>query len=51
MNLKNYIAQIPDFPKKGINFKDISPILQNPEVLAYVIDKLSENLQNIDKII
>ena len=51
MNLKNYIAQIEDFPKKWINFKDISPILQNPEVLTYVVGKLSENLQNPDKII
>jgi len=51
MNLENYIAQIPDFPKKWINFKDVSPILQNPEVLSYVVDKLAENIQNIDKII
>ena len=51
MNLKNYIAEIPNFPKEGINFKDISPILQNPEVLNYVIDRLSENLENVDKIV
>ena len=51
MNIKNYVAQIQDFPKKWINFKDISPILQNPEVLSYVVDKLSENLENIDKIV
>ena len=51
MNLKNYITEIPNFPKEEINFKDISPILQNPEVLNYVIDRLSENLENIDKIV
>ena len=51
MNLKNYITEIPNFPKEGINFKDISPVLQNTEVLSYVIDKLSENLENIDKIV
>ena len=51
MNLKNYITEIPNFPKEGINFKDISPVLQNPEVLSYVIDKLSENLENVDKIV
>ena len=51
MNLKNYIAEIQDFPKEGINFKDISPILQNPEALNYVVDELSKNLENVDKIV
>jgi len=51
MNLKNYIADIPNFPKEWIIFKDISPILQNPEALGYVVEKLSENLENVDKIV
>ena len=42
MNLKNYIRDIPDFPKPGIIFKDISPILKTPKALSYVIDQLSE---------
>ena len=29
MDLINYIRDIPDFPKKGILYKDISPLLQN----------------------
>ena len=51
MNLKDYILEVKDFPKKWISFKDISLILQKPEVLSFVIDKLSENIKNVDKII
>ena len=45
MNLKNYISEIPNFPKPWINFKDMSPILENIEVLDFVIN--SFELQNI----
>lgn len=38
MDLKNYIASIPGFPKEGIIFRDITPILQNPEALKEVND-------------
>ena len=31
MNLTDYINDIPDFPKKGILFRDISPLLKSPE--------------------
>ena len=51
MDLKKYITEIPDFPKEWIIFKDISPILQNSEVLDYVVEKISENLENVEKIV
>ena len=52
MNLKNYISEIPDFPKKGINFKDMSPILQNSEALEFVINSFEiVNAWKIDKIV
>ena len=52
MNLKEYIRDVPDFPKPGIIFKDISPLLKSPKALSYVIDKLSEpfSKNNIDAI-
>ena len=40
----NYlIKEYPNFPKEGILFKDILPILQNPEEFSILIKKMSEN--------
>ncbi len=46
MNLNEYIRDIPDFPKEGIIFKDITPILSSPEAFAYVIDQLVERYKD-----
>ena len=51
MNLKNYIPEIKDFPKKGIDFKDISKILETPDVLDFVVEEFAKNLWDVDKII
>ena len=40
--IKTIIRDIPDFPSPGIIFKDITPVLQDPAALSYVIDKLAE---------
>ena len=37
-HLKSSIRNIPDYPKPGIQFKDIAPILQDPELFGNVID-------------
>ncbi len=39
--LKKIIRDYPDFPKKGIIFKDISPLLADPELFSELIDKVS----------
>lgn len=44
MNLKKYIQDVPDFPKPGVLFKDISPLLANPEATAQTIDLLAKGL-------
>ena len=36
------IKDYPDFPKKGIIFKDISPIFHNPSLFEELLNKLSE---------
>ncbi|HUV05867.1 MAG TPA: adenine phosphoribosyltransferase [Armatimonadota bacterium] len=36
------IRDIPDFPKKGIIFKDITPVLQDPRAFAEVVEKMVE---------
>jgi adenine phosphoribosyltransferase len=42
MDLASKIRDIPDFPKEGILFKDITPLLQDAESLRYAIDQLAE---------
>ena len=42
-NLKKSIKDYPDFPKKGIIFKDISPVLANPELFNDLIKSMSSN--------
>ncbi len=39
MNLKEKIRTIPDFPKKGIMFKDITPLLSDAEAFRHVIQQ------------
>src|SRR5580692_11094938 len=41
MNLKSLIREVPDFPKAGVNFYDVTTLLQNPAGLRAVIDDLS----------
>ena len=36
------IRDIPDFPKKGIVFRDITPLLQDAESLRYAVDQMAE---------
>ena len=46
MDLKDYIREIPDFPKEGINFKDITTLMQNGEVFKTTIYRFVENLKD-----
>ena len=38
MDIERFIRDIPDFPKPGVVFKDITPVLANPDAFAAVID-------------
>ncbi|MEG3991098.1 adenine phosphoribosyltransferase [Microcoleus sp. S28C3] len=42
MDLKSLIRDIPDFPKPGILFRDITTLLRDPQGLNYTIDSLAE---------
>ncbi len=46
MDLKAYIRDIPDFPKPGIIFKDITPLLKSPEAFRAAIDELAARYKN-----
>ncbi len=46
LNLKAYIRDIPDFPKAGILFRDITPLLANKTALAQAVSTLAEPFKN-----
>ena len=52
LNLKDYIRNIPDFPKPGIIFRDITTALKKPDVFRQIIDEIYFNFkdENIDYI-
>tara|TARA_B100000945_G_scaffold188963_1_gene151687 strand:+ start:220 stop:747 length:528 start_codon:yes stop_codon:yes gene_type:complete len=52
MNLKKYIRSIPDYPKKGILFRDITTLIKDPAAFNFTIDKIVEISKKIkfDKI-
>ncbi len=51
--LKTLIRDIPDFPKKGIVFKDITPILKQPEAFQFAVDEMADFLKDsrLDQIV
>lgn len=53
MDLQSLIRDIPDFPKPGIVFKDITPLLANPAALGYVIGAMAAPFkdEHIDMVI
>ena len=46
MNLATFIRDIPDFPKPGILFKDITPLLSEPAAFQDAIDRFVDHFQN-----
>ena len=42
MNIKDYIRSIPDYPKKGILFRDITTLIKNEDAFAETIDQIIE---------
>ena len=48
MNLKEKIADYPNFPKKGILFRDFSPILGDPSALSFVTEEFTKKFHPND---
>lgn len=48
LNLKDYIRNIPDFPKPGIIFRDITTALKKPDVFRQIIDEIYFNFKDED---
>lgn len=47
MNLKDYVESIPDFPQKGILFRDITPMMANGEAFKYACEQLAEYAKRV----
>lgn len=46
MNFKDKIRSIPDFPEKGVIFRDITPVLNDPECFKALIDESADLYKN-----
>jgi adenine phosphoribosyltransferase len=53
MNLESYIRDIPDWPKPGVGFKDITPLLRHPGALAMAVERMANPFrgQQVDAVI
>lgn len=50
-DLKKAIRDVPDFPKKGIVFKDITTLLRDPAAFRSVIDRFAETFRGVDAVL
>ena len=52
-SLKSYIRDVPNFPKEGVHFKDITTLLQSPEGVAQCLELLLSQLKTmkVDKVV
>jgi len=48
MELKDYVRNIPNFPKEGVQFKDITTVLQDPTGLRLAITDMQKSLVDLD---
>ncbi|MCL2353038.1 MAG: adenine phosphoribosyltransferase [Defluviitaleaceae bacterium] len=48
IDLKNIIRNFPNFPKEGIIFRDIMPILANPPYFQHAIEQIEKTLEDVD---
>jgi adenine phosphoribosyltransferase len=48
IDMEKYIRSIPDWPKKGILFRDITPLLANPEAFSTAVDALCAGFEGVN---
>ncbi|WP_353462161.1 adenine phosphoribosyltransferase [Mammaliicoccus sciuri] len=46
MDLKQYVSEVQDWPKQGVNFKDITTIMDNGEAYKYATDQIVQYAQD-----
>jgi adenine phosphoribosyltransferase len=48
MNLKNFVNNVPNWPKRNIAFKDISPLLRDHDAFTHAIEKMHPLVEKVD---
>lgn len=51
LDLRTFIRDVPDFPRKGILFKDITPLLSHPDALAESVRRLAARVARPDAVV
>jgi len=51
LDLRTFVRDVPDFPKKGILFKDITPLLADPGAFAESVRRLGERVARPDAVV
>ena len=51
IRLEDHIREVPDFPRKGIKFKDIMPMLQSPEAFRAAVEMLGSKVPRADAVV
>ena len=46
--VEDYVRTIPDFPEKGIMFRDVTSVMQDPEGLQLAINGLNDLVKDVD---
>ena len=46
MNLENYIKDVPNYPKEGIMFKDITPLMADGKAYKYTVEEIKKYAMN-----
>ncbi len=46
--LEDYVKSIPDFPEKGIIFRDVTSVVQDPDALCMAVDAMQSKLEGVD---
>ena len=46
--MKKYVRTVPDYPIKGVQFRDITPLLQDSKLFTKVVDEMSEPWQDLE---
>jgi adenine phosphoribosyltransferase len=49
--LKQHIRDVPDFPQAGVLFRDITPMLADPESFALAVETLTRPFSNVEKVV